>query len=200
MPVARQPIGRRERNKQQKLDRITAAASELFAEYGIDEVTTQQIAEEADIGTGTLFLYAKSKGELLLLVQNAHYRAALERGRIEAETISDSLEAVMAIIEPIVECNRTQIENGRTYLREMVFGDPAEPRHREALAIVAQTEAAIATVLSRHSRARTTEGTTVAHVVTAIMFLTMASSVNVSLSVDEIVQQIRMQVGVLLDR
>ena len=31
--------GRRERNKQQKLERITAAATELFDRHGIDEVT-----------------------------------------------------------------------------------------------------------------------------------------------------------------
>ena len=58
MPLASQPAGRRERNKQQKLDRITAAARELFAERGVDEVTTQEIADKADIGAGTLFLYA----------------------------------------------------------------------------------------------------------------------------------------------
>ena len=65
MSVASQPVGRRERNKQAKLARIMAAATELFAEHGVDEVTTQQIAERADIGTGTLFLYAKSKGARL---------------------------------------------------------------------------------------------------------------------------------------
>ena len=70
-------LGRRERNKLAKLARIMAAAGELFAEHGIDDVTTQQIAAAADIATGTLFLYAKTKGELLLLVQNARYRTAL---------------------------------------------------------------------------------------------------------------------------
>jgi hypothetical protein len=50
MSFASQPVGRRERNKQQKLDRITAAAGELFAGYGVDEVTTQQIADNADVG------------------------------------------------------------------------------------------------------------------------------------------------------
>ena len=118
MPLATPPVGRRERNKQVKLERITAAARELFTEHGVDEVTTQQIAEKADIGTGTLFLYAKTKGELLLLVQNSGYADALEEGKAAAESIPDALDAVMAIIRPVVECNRIQIDNGRTYLRE----------------------------------------------------------------------------------
>jgi AcrR family transcriptional regulator len=200
MSLASQPVGRRERNKQQKLDRITAAASELFAEHGIEDVTTQQIADKADIGAGTLFLYAKSKGELLLLVQNAHYAEALQRGRADAETMSDVLDAVMAIVQPIVECNRIQVDNGRTYLREMVFGDPEEPRHSEALSIVAETEEATAAVLGRHEQAGAGDAATMARIVTAIMFLSMAASVNAALSIDEIVRDVRAQVGVLLSR
>jgi AcrR family transcriptional regulator len=200
MSVASQPVGRRERNKQDKLDRIIAAASELFAEHGVDEVTTQQIADKADIGTGTLFLYAKTKGELLLLVQNTKYAEALEQGRADTGTISGVLDAVLAIIRPIVECNRTQIDNGRTYLREMAFGDPAEPRHGEALVIVAQTEEAIASVLRRDERVAEGDAATLAHVVSAVMFLSMAASVNIALSAEEIVQDIRGQVHVLLPR
>lgn len=198
MPAVSQPTGRRERNKQQKLDRITAAAGELFAEHGVDEVTTQQIADKADIGTGTLFLYAKSKGELLLLVQNAHYAEALKRGRADAETIPDVLDAVMAILQPIVECNRVQVENGRTYLKEMVFGDPTEPRHSEALHIVAQTEEAIAAVLARGGMPGAADAATGAHVISAIMFLGMAGSADPAIRVEDIVQDIRSQVSLLL--
>jgi AcrR family transcriptional regulator len=200
MSLASQPVGRRERNKQQKLDRITAAASELLADHGIEDVTTQQIADKADIGTGTLFLYAKTKGELLLLVQNAHYAEALQQGRADAESTPDVLDAVLAIVRPIVECNRVQVDNGRTYLREMVFGDPTEPRHAEALSIVAQTEEAVATVLGRHELVSTGDAATTSRIVTAIMFLSMAASVNAALSTDELVQDIRTQVGVLLSR
>ncbi|MER5228140.1 TetR/AcrR family transcriptional regulator [Streptomyces flaveus] len=200
MSAASQPVGRRERNKQEKLDRIVAAASELFTEHGVDEVTTQQIADQADIGTGTLFLYAKTKGELLLLVQNAKYVEALERGRADAETVPGVLDAVLAIVRPIVECNRVQIDNGRTYLREMVFGDPEEPRHGAALAIVAQTEEAVAAVLRRDERVAEGDAATLAHIVSAVMFLSMAVSVNIALSVEEIVQDIRGQVEVLLPR
>src|SRR4029453_10960441 len=108
MALVTPPVGRRERNKQVKLERITAAARELFTEHGVDEVTTQQIAEKADIGTGTLFLYAKTKGELLLLVQNSSYVDALIEGRKAAEGIPDALDAVMAIVRPVVECHRIQ--------------------------------------------------------------------------------------------
>jgi AcrR family transcriptional regulator len=200
MSVASQPVGRRERNKQAKLERIMTAASELFAEHGVDEVTTQQIADKADIGTGTLFLYAKTKGELLLLVQNAQYAAALERGRASAETIPDVLDAVLSIVQPIVQCNRAQIENGRTYLREMVFGDPEEPHHGEALAIAAQTEEAMTAVLRRDKRVAEGDAATLARVVSSVMFLSMAASLNVAWSVEEIVQDIRKQVSALLAR
>jgi AcrR family transcriptional regulator len=200
MSVASPQVGRRERNKQAKLERIMTAASELFAEHGVDQVTTQQIADKADIGTGTLFLYAKTKGELLLLVQNAQYAAALERGRAAAGTIPDVLDAVLSIVQPIVECNRSQVENGRTYLREMVFGDPEEPRHGEALAIVAQTEEAIAAVLRRDKQVGEGDAATLARVLSGVMFLSMAASLNVAWSVEEIVEDIRRQVSALLAR
>lgn len=200
MPVTSQPLGRRERNKQQKLDRITAAASELFAEYGVEDVTTQQIADKADIGTGTLFLYAKTKGELLLLVQNARYAEALERGRADAETIQGALGAVMAVVRPIVECNRTQIDNGRFYLREMVFGDPTEPHHSAALSIVAQTEEAIAAILDREELAGAGDAATTARIVSAIMFVSMAASVNAGLDIEALVQDIRTQISLLISR
>ena len=198
MSVASQPVGRRERNKQAKLERIMTAASELFAEHGVDEVTTQQIADKADIGTGTLFLYAKTKGELLLLVQNAQYARALEKGRSSAAAVPDVLDAVLAIIRPIVQCNRAQIDNGRTYLREMVFGDPQEPHHGEALAIAAQTEEALAAVLRRHERVHEADAPALARVVSGVMFLSMAASVNVEWSVQEVVDDIRRQVSALL--
>jgi AcrR family transcriptional regulator len=200
MAVESRTVGRRERNKREKLDRIVAAASELFAEHSIDDVTTQQIADKADIGAGTLFLYAKTKGELLLLVQNTHYAEALERGVADAGTISDPLDAVLAIVRRIVTCNRIHVENGRSYLREMAFGDPEEPRHAEALAIAARTSEAIAGILRRDDRQEADGAANLARIVSAIMFVSMAAGANAALSVDSIVHDIRAQVGILLSR
>jgi AcrR family transcriptional regulator len=194
-----QPVGRRERNKQDKLERITAAARELFAEHGVDDVTTQQVADRADIGTGTLFLYAKNKGELLLLVQNSSYADALAEGRAAAEDIADPVEAVMAVIRPVVECNRIRVDNGRTYLREMVFGDPDEPHHRDALALSIQTEETISALLARDDRSPA-DSAALARIVSAIMFVGMAAPVNIALSADDVLTDIRRQVQVLLTR
>jgi AcrR family transcriptional regulator len=198
MTLASQP-SRRERNKQEKPDRIIAAASGLFAEHGVEEVTTQQIADKADIGTGTLFLYAKTKGELLLMVQNTHYAEALERGRSAAGSVDTVLDADMAILEPIVVCNRTQFSNGRTYLREMVFGDPEEPHHGAALTIAAQTEEALADVLRREATL-SDDAPTLAHIISAIGFLSMAANADPAMSDAAVVADIRTQVAALLAR
>ncbi|WP_456795103.1 TetR/AcrR family transcriptional regulator [Curtobacterium sp. PvP017] len=195
-----QAPGRRERNRQDKLDRITAAASELFAEHGVDDVTTQQIAERADIGAGTLFLYAKTKGELLLLVQNAKYDEALEQGRRAAAATLDVVDAVTALVTPIVVCNRVQVSNGRTYLREMAFGDPSEPHHARALAISGQTEQAVAEILVGRGGLDDGRAATLAHVVSAVVFVSMVSAVDPATTVTTVVESIRAQLEAVLPR
>lgn len=200
MPSTSQPLGRRERNKRDKLERIVAAAGELFAERGVDEVTTQQIADAADIGTGTLFLYVRTKGELLLLVQNAHYEAALEEGRAAAAAEAGVLDAVLALLRPIVVCNRAQVDNGRTYLREMVFGDPAEPHHATALRIVERTEEALAEIFVRFAAIDDAEALTLATVVSAIQFMAMAPDLPGRSSAGEVIDAIAAQVVTILPR
>jgi len=198
MQPAPQTLGRRERNKQEKLDRITAAARELFTQYGVDEVTTQQVAEKADVGSGTLFLYAKTKAELLLLVHNVKYAEALDAGVAAAAREEAVVDAVMAIINPIITCNRVQIENGRTYLKEIVFGDPAEPHHAEALALTQRTEAAVVDVLNRDKKLAARGSGKLAGIISAIMFISMTSAANLGLNDAQVGDDIRAQVSVLL--
>ena len=63
-----------------------------------------------------------------------------------------------------------------------------------------QTEEAIAAVLRRDERVAEGDAATLAHIVSAVMFLSMAVSTNVGLSVEEIVRDIRGQVEVVLPR
>jgi AcrR family transcriptional regulator len=57
-----------------------AAARELFAERGVSGVTTRQIAGRADVAIGTLYRYAATKAELLIMVQNEKFAAAIDGG------------------------------------------------------------------------------------------------------------------------
>ena len=61
-------LGRREQNKADKRRRIIAAATKLFEVNGFESTTTAAIAEAADIGAGTLYLYVNSKEDLLVAV------------------------------------------------------------------------------------------------------------------------------------
>ena len=66
----KQPMNLRERNKLDKFLRIRAAARKLFTENVFEPTTTRQIAQEADVGLSTLFLYATDKRDLLFMVVN----------------------------------------------------------------------------------------------------------------------------------
>lgn len=82
----------------------------------------------------------------------------------------------------------------------MAFGDPEEPHHSEALAIVAQTEEAMAGVLVRDTSIGADDAATLAHIVSAIGFLSMAAHAQPSVSNEVVVADIRTQVSALLAR
>ncbi|MFT3764935.1 MAG: TetR/AcrR family transcriptional regulator [Minicystis sp.] len=82
VPPGPEPVAAGSRREQQKLDkreRIRAAAWELFTTVGFDETTTKAVAARADVASGTLFLYARDKVDLLCLVMHARLAEATEQ-------------------------------------------------------------------------------------------------------------------------
>lgn len=135
-----------------KHNRIFEAARALFEERGYDAVTTQEISERADIAVGSLFRYAATKNELLLLVYNEKLRRALESGGERSRHCTDSVEAVTALVLPMVELAfETSAKNGRAYQRELLFGTPGETHRQEGLAMIAELQEAIATRLMQQA-------------------------------------------------
>lgn len=64
------PLSLRERSKVKRRQAIKEAARTVFLERGYDEATTREIAERAEVSPGTLFAYAPTKSELLLMILN----------------------------------------------------------------------------------------------------------------------------------
>lgn len=191
------PVGRRERNKLEKLERITAVARELFAEKGISEVTTNEVALRAEIAAGTLFLYAKTKGELLLLAQNASYAEAHEVGMQASAKLLDPVAAILALLKPIIICNRDHVENGRTYLQEVVFGISNDGHRQEAIKLMTETERAVASIAARRTDDRDALGDNRARAAMAILFLTLSSPLNVAKSVEDLLAELEIQLRLL---
>src|SRR5471030_1303782 len=78
-PLAAAALGRREQNKLEKRGRIIAAARELFTHKGFEATTSQEIADAAGVAGGTIFTYAKTKDDLLILVFHDEMLAVVER-------------------------------------------------------------------------------------------------------------------------
>lgn len=138
--------GRRERNARATQSRIFTAAAALFSEHGFDGATTQEIAERADVGAGTLFRYAATKGELFLMVYNEQLRAAIDEGTRKAQAEPDVTAAVNALIGTVLT-GAHDVHNAAVYQRELLFGPPAEKYRSEGLALVARLEDLVATRL-----------------------------------------------------
>ena len=200
MVRGRIPIGRREQAKQDKRERIMAAARELFVEHGVSGVTTQQVADRADVAIGTLYLYASTKAELLIMVQNEKFATAIDDGLAAANTAVGQgvLAGVLALVRPVVVCVREQIENGRTYLHELVFGDPNEPYRRVGLALAARLEDGITRLLTRDGRIDISGAATLARVITAIIHISTTATVYLHHSDEAVLADIGNQIHATL--
>lgn len=55
---------RKKREKERRRQQIMVAAKRVFVQKGYDRATMESIAREAELSSGTLYLYFKNKGEL----------------------------------------------------------------------------------------------------------------------------------------
>lgn len=111
-------MGVRERKKRRTRATILAVARDRFRVAGVRETRMDAIAEEAEIGTGTLYNYFPSKSALLVALCAEVSDRALERGaEVVAEPGDDPCEAVICLLDVYADVPR---ELERRLLREVV--------------------------------------------------------------------------------
>ncbi|MFI1379525.1 TetR/AcrR family transcriptional regulator [Embleya sp. NPDC020886] len=111
--------------------RILAAATHVFAEYGYAAGTTNRIAEQARISIGSLYQYYPNKDAILLELVNRHLDlgAAAMRQR-QDEELPDSIEEIIRVFVRVAIGNHlgdTQL------LRIMAEQVPQSPRLSERM-------------------------------------------------------------------
>ncbi len=125
-------MSQRQRNKDDKLRRITEAARTLFRERGFSGTTTRAIAERAQVGAGTLFLYAPTK-EDLLVQWFAEEIGVVLAGSFARDVRGDLVSRVHAVFSDLLEFYQRDPELARLFVRELGFlGGTAAPV-REAI-------------------------------------------------------------------
>lgn len=111
----------RSRKKARTLAAIRDAARRLFAERGYEATRTRDIAEAAGIATGTLFNYAPTKRDVVLLLWKERARAAAAEGLQAARASADPVAACMLLFHPIFSFYGEDLELGRIFLDAAVY-------------------------------------------------------------------------------
>lgn len=116
---------RRERAKETKRRRIAEAAAELFRSRGFDAVSTDEIAARADVAKGTVFRYAPSKAQLLLLVYESRLEQAVERALEGLNPDGAIDEELAAVFLQFLRLYDDDPDLGRRFVREVLLLPPA---------------------------------------------------------------------------
>lgn len=126
MSATTQPIGRRERNRRDKIQRILNTAKSLIENGGIEALTIQRLAQQLDCAVGALYRYFPSKDALLAELQCGVIRNV-------KDTLFDDIDSRISD-EPLVQlvsvakCYQTYLMNHPSHFRLISLGvsDPKQ--------------------------------------------------------------------------
>jgi len=115
---------RRQREKERRRQQIMVAAKKVFAQKGFKRTTMEEIAKEAELSPGTLYLYFKNKDELcaslsvrilqylLIRLEHLSSESHLDSGARVA-SLKDILFDVYTF-DPLILLNMFHIQSGET--------------------------------------------------------------------------------------
>ncbi|WP_319521619.1 TetR/AcrR family transcriptional regulator [uncultured Desulfosarcina sp.] len=115
---------RKEREKERRRQQIIVAAKRVFSEKGFNKATMEDIAKEAELSPGTLYLYFKNKEELyaslsLRILQYLHIRVThvnRETALSPDKKLSALMEAMYDVYEfdPLIIINMFHLQSSET--------------------------------------------------------------------------------------
>jgi AcrR family transcriptional regulator len=103
---------------ERKHDAILDAARAVFSREGYAESSVEDVAAEAGIGKGTVYLYFKSKEELYVAALARDIRVFADQAREEMESLPGFREKIEAFLRVRLEYCRAHEDFLRIYLSE----------------------------------------------------------------------------------
>ncbi len=144
-------MGLRERKKLIRLQRIVAAARDLFIRKGFSNTTIQDIAAEVDVGLGTLYLYAKSKEDLLVMVFKDDILRMIQTSYASIPADAPLLDQLMAFFDVHIRYHAQDQVLSRTVLKELSFST-TEQRRQDIDQITQSTYSKLMKLIERARR------------------------------------------------
>ena len=126
--MAAAALGRREQNKFEKRGRIIAAARALFTHKGFDATTTQEIADAAGVASGTVFTYARTKEDLLILVFHDEMMGVVERAYAAARDSDGLLNQTIIFFETFVAYHERDLPLAHALMRQLGYVGSTDQR------------------------------------------------------------------------
>jgi AcrR family transcriptional regulator len=114
---------RKEREKERRRQQIIVAAKRVFSEKGFNKTTMEDIAKEAELSPGTLYLYFKNKEELyaslsLRILQYLHLRVEhVNKGDSDPQKKIEALMEAMYDVydfDPLIIINMFHLQSSET--------------------------------------------------------------------------------------
>lgn len=99
-------------------EEILAVAARLFAERGYSETDIDSVAEELQVGKGTIYRYFPSKRELFLAAVDAGMRRLNEAIDGQVATVADPLERIERAIEAYLAFFATNPQLAELFIQE----------------------------------------------------------------------------------
>lgn len=124
--------GRRERNKREKRQRIVEAARALFASKGFAATTTAEIAAQADVAAGTLFLYVTSKEDLLVMVFREEMDRVADAAFATLPVDGSLLDELLHVYGALIALHERDRGLARVFVKELMFVGDANRASVEA--------------------------------------------------------------------
>jgi AcrR family transcriptional regulator len=115
---------RKEREKERRRQQIMIAAKRVFSANGFNRSTMEDIAREAELSPGTIYLYFKNKDELyaslslrILQYLNIRLKHVINRKGLEPEEYVEALKQAMYDVyefDPLIVINMFQLQSSET--------------------------------------------------------------------------------------
>jgi len=115
---------RREREREERRNRILDAAQRVFWARGQEQAKMRDIAAEAQLGKGTLYLYFKTKEDLLLGIVVRRQRQMIELFERESEAAGDGLALMRKLLAAYAAHLSTPVEHLKMVMSRWVTGAP----------------------------------------------------------------------------